>query len=129
MKSDYYELDNGKQIVQYIFDYKLGFAYGNAAKYLCRAGRKEGNTSESDLNKALVYVTSVNDELTLPERLALKVRNTFLFNSQDQMCEHHLAKILKSIIKFDDYKKVAKLIVKYADWRGINVKSEFRKYA
>ena len=128
MKSDYYELDNGKQIVQYIYDYKLGFAYGNAAKYLARAGRKENNSAESDINKALVYVTSVKDELSLVERLALKVRNTFLFNDKDQMCEHHLAKVLKSIIKFDDCDKVANLIVKYADWRGINVKPEFREY-
>lgn len=128
MKSDYYELDNGKQAVYYIYNYKLQFSYGNCFKYLCRAGRKEGNSAESDINKALVYASSVNDELTRPERIALKIRNSILFNSDDQMCEHHLAKVLKSIIKFDDYKKIIKLIVKYADWRGVNVKPEFRKY-
>lgn len=129
MKSDYYELDNGKQIVQYIYDLRLGFAYGNAAKYLCRAGRKDGNTSESDINKALVYITSVNSEFTLLERMILKIRNTRLLNKKEMVCEHHLDKVLKSIFVFDDYKKVAKLVVKYADMRGINVRQEFRKYA
>ena len=32
MKSDYYTLDNGKQAICYIYEYNLGFAYGNAFK-------------------------------------------------------------------------------------------------
>jgi hypothetical protein len=40
----------------------------------------------------------------------------------------HLGDTLRSIIRFDDPCVIARKIVKYAKWRGINVKPEFEKY-
>ena len=54
----YYMLANGKSASDYIYDGKLKFSRGNSFKYISRCGRKENNTAESDLNKALVYILS-----------------------------------------------------------------------
>lgn len=32
------------------------FCLGNALKYICRAGKKQGNTAEQDLRKAMYYL-------------------------------------------------------------------------
>lgn len=34
----------------------LPYNLGNALKYICRAGRKDGNTVEQDLQKARFYI-------------------------------------------------------------------------
>lgn len=128
MTNDYYTLDNGKSAIDYIYQAHLEFAYGNSFKYLVRCGRKENNSAESDLNKALTYVLSADNEMSFAHRMLRKIYNMFTFNFDTQMCEHHLASILKSIIRFERPTKVAKKIVKYAKWRGINVKPEFEKY-
>ena len=128
MHKDYYTLDNGRQIVDYIYTAHLGFSYGNAAKYLCRASRKPGESGESDLNKALTYVLSANEEFSFIQRVALKLYNLLTFNFNDQFSEHHLRDVLCSIIRFDRPTKVARKIVKYAKWRGIPIKEEFSKY-
>ena len=128
MTQNYYVLDNGKSAVDYIYTYHLGFSGGNAFKYLVRAGRKENNSAESDINKALVYITSSHNEVPVIERLLKRIYNMFTFNADTQMCEHHLADILRAIIRFDDPCVIARKIVKYAKWRGINVKPEFEKY-
>lgn len=128
MNQSYYTLDNGKSAINYIYEAHLEFAYGNAFKYLCRASRKPGNSAESDLNKALTYVLSADNEMSFIHRIAHKLYNMVTFNFNTQMCEHHLASVLKSIIRFERPSKIAKRIVKYAKWRGINVKPEFEKY-
>jgi len=128
MKSSYYELDNGKQIVYYIYKYNLNFSYGNAAKYLCRAGRKQNNSAESDLNKALVYIISSDKEIPLAKRLLMRAINTIKFNDKVQFAEHHLQEILCSIIKYDDPIKIARMIVSYMKFRGINVSDEFKLF-
>lgn len=128
MNQNYYVLDNGKSAIDYIYEFHLGFSYGNAFKYLCRAGRKEDNSAESDINKSLVYITSSHNEVPLIERFLKRIYNTFTFNADTQMCEHHLASVLRSIIRFDDPTAIARKIIKYAKWRGINVKPEFAKY-
>lgn len=48
----------GKNIepIQVIEDWKLGFHLGNAVKYICRAGLKDGSSEVEDLNKALWYI-------------------------------------------------------------------------
>lgn len=128
MKSDYYELDNGKQAIFYIYEYALGFSYGNAFKYLVRAGRKENNSADSDLNKALVYIMSSDKEMTLAKRLAKRAYNKLKFNTKTQFAEHHLAEILKSIILFDDPIKIARMIVNYMKFRGIEVNDRFKLF-
>jgi hypothetical protein len=34
----------------------LNFCLGNVVKYIARAGRKDGNTKEKDLKKAIQYI-------------------------------------------------------------------------
>lgn len=128
MKSDYYTLDNGKQIVYYIYKYNLNFSYGNCAKYLCRAGRKDGNSAESDLNKALVYIISSDKEISLSRRLFMHMINSARFNDKTQFAEHHLVEILKAVIKYDDPIKIARMIVNYMKFRGIEVNDRFKLF-
>ena len=53
----------GTMILDLIDAYSLSFSKGNAVKYLCRAGRKEGSTELADLKKALVYVQRAIDAI------------------------------------------------------------------
>lgn len=39
-----------------IDDWKLNFYLGNTIKYICRAGKKSGETASDDLEKALWYL-------------------------------------------------------------------------
>lgn len=128
MKSDYYELDNGRQIVYYIYEYNLNFSYGNCAKYLCRAGRKDGNSAESDLNKALVYILSSDKEISLPKRLLMRAVNSIRFNDNTQFAEHHLQEILYAIIKYEDPIKIARMIVAYMKFRGMEVLEKYKLF-
>ena len=128
MHSDYYELDNGKQIVEYIYKYNLGFSYGNAAKYVCRAGRKEGNSAEKDSNKAIVYIMSSDEEFPIYKRLAMRAFNKLSFNDKTQFAEHHLADILKAIITFDEPAKIIKMILRYMRFRNINIDDKFSNF-
>lgn len=50
----HYRLPAGIEVIDLVED--LPFNTGNAIKYLFRAGKKPGTTSETDLNKALYYV-------------------------------------------------------------------------
>lgn len=128
MHQDYYSLDNGKQAVDYIYLGCLGFSYGNAFKYLVRASRKPGNSAESDLNKALTYITSSDKEYSFIIRLLLRIRNWFVFNHAYSFNEHHIKHILKAIINFEKPAKIATMIVKYMQDRGIRVNDEFKQY-
>ncbi len=44
------------EAIEVIDDWKLGFSLGNAVKYICRAGHKEGNSAVQDLRKASWYI-------------------------------------------------------------------------
>ena len=63
--------------MDFIRDQQLNFHLGNAIKYICRAGFKEGATKEKDLTKAIVYI---QDELAHAkrERVQESVRNSQL---------------------------------------------------
>lgn len=126
---NYYDVGNGHQILDFIYEYGLGFSYGNAAKYMIRAGRKENNSADSDLNKALNYITSSSEEFSFLKRMWMRMWNTFTFNDNMALHDKKLATILKSIIKFDKPEKIAHMIVVYANERGINVKPEYKHYA
>jgi len=124
----YYDVGNGKQILDYVYEYNLGFSFGNAAKYLVRAGRKDNNSADSDLNKALNYVVSSKEEFSFIKRLFMRFFNTLSFEDNFSCLDKNVACILKSIIKFDKPDSIAKMIVKYAVDRGIRVNPEYMHY-
>lgn len=129
MHQNYYELANGKQAVDYIYLGCLGFSYGNAFKYVVRAGRKRDNSAESDLNKALTYITSANNEYSFLKRLFLRARNWLIFSFEPDLKEHNIKDILDAIVKFKNPDKIARLIVAYMNKRGYKVKDEFKHFA
>lgn len=129
MNQSYYVLDNGRSAVDYVYEYSLGFSYGNCFKYCTRAGKKEGNSAEKDFNKALVYILSSNNEIGFFHRVAKSMYNTWKFNDKIQFAPRNLADILCAIIQFKDRKTIAKLIIRYMKTNHITVKPEFLKYA
>ena len=46
----------GDEVMKVIEAFKLDFTIGNAVKYLLRAGKKEGETEMTDLEKARWYI-------------------------------------------------------------------------
>lgn len=128
MTQSYYTVANGKSAIDFIYEYNLEFARGNCVKYLIRAGRKDNNSAESDLNKALVYISSANKEVSFLEKIFRRIYNTLTFDYSTEFVNKDMDRIIKSVIKFDDPNKIATMIVNYMDNRGINVKPEFDKY-
>ena len=53
MAKDYY---NGRLVWDFIEGMEFNFNLGNVVKYISRAGKKEGNTSIQDLEKARDYL-------------------------------------------------------------------------
>lgn len=49
--------DGNYEVIDFIEDYRLGFHYGNAVKYISRAGKKDFGKRAEDLNKAIWYLT------------------------------------------------------------------------
>lgn len=56
-KPSHYQTPSGLQPIDVIESFSLNFHLGNAVKYILRAGKKNGNSKEQDLNKALFYLT------------------------------------------------------------------------
>lgn len=52
---EYYQKTDYEPI-KIIQHYDLNFSLGNVIKYVLRAGKKEGNTKEADLKKAIDYL-------------------------------------------------------------------------
>ncbi len=50
------------EVIQAIDDWNLGFCLGNAVKYIARAGKKEGNSFQQDLEKAIWYINHEIDK-------------------------------------------------------------------
>lgn len=55
IRLDYYK-SNGVETIDVIEAFDLNFNLGNVIKYVLRAGKKEGEEKEKDLNKALFYI-------------------------------------------------------------------------
>lgn len=53
---DHYRSSIG-DVIDIIEGWGLGFCLGNVLKYICRAGKKPGESSERDLEKARFYVS------------------------------------------------------------------------
>lgn len=50
-KTDYYRLPCGKYLEDFIDECGFSFAFGSAIKYLWRAGKKNGESKEKDMQK------------------------------------------------------------------------------
>lgn len=55
------------EVIDFIDDQKLGFALGNAIKYICRAGKKDPEKTVEDLNKAIWYINHYKKEIEFEE--------------------------------------------------------------
>ena len=55
IRPDYYK-SNGVETIDVIEAFELNFNLGNVIKYVLRAGKKQGEEKEKDLNKALFYL-------------------------------------------------------------------------
>lgn len=52
----HYGGDNTYEAIKVIEAWELDFHLGNAVKYICRAGKKAGNSTTVDLEKAIWYL-------------------------------------------------------------------------
>ena len=57
--TDYYRLPCGKYLEDFIWYRGLNFAWGSALKYRWRAGHKDGEPKEKDMNKCMHYLRSI----------------------------------------------------------------------
>ena len=49
--------NSGKiEVWDFIYDQGLGYALGNAVKYISRSGKKAGNSRTKDLRKAIAFL-------------------------------------------------------------------------
>lgn len=55
IRPDYYKA-NGVETIDVIEAFDLNFNLGNVIKYVLRAGKKQGEEKEKDLNKACFYL-------------------------------------------------------------------------
>ena len=55
IRPDYYKA-KGVETIDVIEAFDLNFNLGNVIKYVLRAGKKEGEEKEKDLNKACFYL-------------------------------------------------------------------------
>lgn len=51
--------DGKIEVIEFIEDKKFGYHLGNAIKYICRAGKKEGADFKTDISKAIWYLNRV----------------------------------------------------------------------
>lgn len=56
IRPDYYKA-KGVKTIDVIEAFELNFNLGNVIKYVLRAGKKQGEEKEKDLNKALFYIS------------------------------------------------------------------------
>lgn len=52
----HYKTKSGLEAINVIEEFELDFCLGNALKYITRAGKKDGNTPEQDIKKAIWYL-------------------------------------------------------------------------
>lgn len=56
IRPDYYKA-KGVETIDVIEAFELNFNLDNVIKYVLRAGKKDGEEKEKDLNKALFYIS------------------------------------------------------------------------
>jgi hypothetical protein len=64
--TSYYRLPCGLYLEDFIEYEELDFKWGCAVKYKFRAGKKEGESEEKDLNKCLHYVCAIASRDCIP---------------------------------------------------------------
>lgn len=70
----HYKSDKGIQPIDLIEAFDLGFREGNVIKYICRAGKKDGETYDKDIEKAYDYMLRLKVEKDLEAWSAKKWR-------------------------------------------------------
>lgn len=65
IRPDYYRA-GGIQVFDIVDLYGLDFYLGNVVKYVCRAGKKAGNSKRADLEKAIEYLKNEISRCTNP---------------------------------------------------------------
>lgn len=55
-KRSYYKGKTGLEAINLIDEFGLDFCLGNALKYIVRAGKKDGNSTVGDIEKAIDYL-------------------------------------------------------------------------
>jgi len=63
---EYYKGKNGYMAKDVIANFDLTYNIGTAVTYLLRAGKKEGNTTEQDIRKAINHLHFELDEIVKP---------------------------------------------------------------
>lgn len=65
---------DGTVVWDCINECELNFNLGNVVKYVCRAGKKERNSKQEDLWKALDYlVNEINKDVAYPIYIACEI--------------------------------------------------------
>ena len=73
----YYQLKSSVETIDIINALGLtkGFCIGNALKYIIRSGRKDSESEQSDLQKAIWYLNYYNDKWLKAEELKEELKN------------------------------------------------------
>lgn len=93
--TDYYRLPSGRQLEDFMAARKLSFAEGSALKYLFRAGKKDGESTEKDRAKAEHYIRFIAryngvDEFSVRNHLYNLLRIANGENTADGFLSHHV---------------------------------------
>jgi len=83
----------------------LGFCLGNAVKYICRAGKKEGNTTKQDLQKAVWYLEREIARIDKVSKCSLEVE--YCTDKPAVMCDPNFPELVENA-SFDDKKYIPK---------------------
>lgn len=101
--------DNVYEAIKVIEAWDLGFCLGNVVKYLSRCGKKEGNSREQDLKKALWYL---NREVNRPPENSPEIKEAinkaaeYLLNLPDE----DFVKEMR-VLTFEDFRQAKKVRV------------------
>lgn len=80
---DYYRLPNGRDLEDFIFEHRLQFPVGSALKYFWRAGKKDGESREKDIQKYGHYVRFLADKWSVPPDAIRRMVEELRRNAED----------------------------------------------
>ena len=101
--------DGGYEVIDFIEDHRLGFHYGNAVKYISRAGKKDPEKKKEDLEKAIWYLrrSPLHSNSNFVKCLTMPSNQWRSHISIDDYCENkglseNLTNAIAKIIDFND---------------------------
>ena len=71
------------EVWDFIRDQELNYHLGNAIKYICRAGHKDVSKKDTDLKKAIHYLTNELQHTTLQDAAPVRPSHTVPFSVWD----------------------------------------------